>query len=142
MVEVTDTAWSRVVAVAACFVLLTCNLSTAITAQDCPQGPVAVADSAIYKGWNPVAVDVLANDLEEDGEAVEVELMGSTCDVTASVEHGLLLLDFAPTARADCVVSYRLRDASDEVSATVDVAVDVAIIRVFDDTFVSGDTSA
>jgi hypothetical protein len=107
----------------------------------CNNPPVAVADQAELIG-SLATVDVLANDTEPDGEAVEVQIVSGTCLALGTVE----VLGGVATYRADpgpvvpCGFSYR---ASDEEGLTSDAAVAVTVPpTLFADGFESGDLSA
>ena len=114
-------------------------LTTPATAQICNASPVAVDDEVIHEGV-PMVIDVLANDVEPDGEALSVSVLSTTCGGTVSEDFGLVsLVPPAPTSE-ECTIAYRIEDTQGETDdATIFVR---SSGLVFKDDFESGDTSA
>jgi len=109
-------------------------------AQGCNNPPQAVADAADHLG-KIVAVDVLANDSDPDGDALSVIVVGWTCHGTVEEDLGLVTLHPDPTRAEDCTISYRLTDERGGLSDTVAVEVQ-AVTAIFADGFESADVSA
>ncbi|MCP4662283.1 MAG: hypothetical protein GY856_43330 [bacterium] len=109
-------------------------------AQGCNSPPQAVADVADHLG-KLVAVDVLANDSDPDGEALSVTVVGWTCHGTVEESLGLVTLNPDPPRAEDCTISYRLTDERGGLSDTVAVEVQ-AVSAIFADDFESADVSA
>lgn len=103
--------------------------------------PIAAPDVAEHFGLR-VVVDVLANDIEPDGEALTVHLdLGNTdCEGQVSEDFGVIRL--APTSGGPetCTISYWITDELDNASQAVDVTVIPSHQVIFVDGFESGDT--
>jgi hypothetical protein len=103
----------------------------------CSNAPVAVDDTAVYVGGTVLVVDVLAND-SDDGEALAVGNLTTTCSGTVSEDLGLVTLAVAGFS-GDCSIGYRVTD-EDGLSDTATVSV-LDGTGIFTDSFESGDTS-
>ncbi|MEE8507948.1 MAG: Ig-like domain-containing protein [Myxococcota bacterium] len=104
----------------------------------CNADPVAAADTVVYTGGPVVVVDVLANDVEPDGEALAVTPLSTTCTGILGEDLGLLTLTVTGFS-GDCTIGYRINDESGgSDSATVTVSDGT---EVFSDGFETGDTS-
>ncbi len=110
---------------------------TPVAGQGCNNPPQAVADAADHLG-KIVAVDVLANDSDTDGEALSVTVDGWTCHGTVEESLGLITLHPDPPRAEDCTISYRLTDERGGLSDTVAVEVQ-AVAAIFADGFESAD---
>lgn len=113
---------------------------TPAVAQGCNNPPQAVADVADHLG-QIVAVDVLANDSDPDGEALSVTVVGWTCHGAVEESLGVVTLHPDPSRAEDCTILYRLRDERGGLSDTVAVEVR-AVAVIFADDFESADGSA
>jgi len=123
-----------------CWLLLVFFCSAALEiaeAQDCPLPPVAQDDFAQHLGGT-VAVDVLANDSEPDGEALSVAILSTTCNGSAAEDLGLVTMAPASAGAQDCTISYRVMDERG-LAATATVTITKAA-AIFADGFESGDT--
>ncbi len=101
--------------------------------------PLAVDDEAFHSA-ELMLIDVLANDVEPDGEALTVIIGSTTCDGTVSEDFGLVSLDPSIPRSEDCQIAYQLEDEQgNTASATIFVR---SAGVVFKDGFESGDTSA
>jgi hypothetical protein len=109
--------------------------------QGCNTAPTANDDEADHTG-HPVVVDVLANDTDADGEALNVGVTGWSCPGTVSQSLGLVTLTPIPPEPTNCTITYR---ASDERGAS-DTAVielhELFLPEIFADGFESGDAAA
>ncbi|MCP3937681.1 MAG: hypothetical protein GY708_20195 [Actinomycetia bacterium] len=86
-----------------------------------------------------MAIDVLANDVEPDGEALTIIEVTTTCSGVVTVDLGLVLLEPMPPSKA-CTIIYEVADEQGNTAiATVEVRQTSALFR---DSFESGDTSA
>ncbi len=108
-------------------------------AQDCNSAPLALNDQTVHEGQR-VLIDVLANDVEPDGEAMTVTTGTTTCDGAVSEDFGLVSLEPAVPGEPEvCEISYQVADEQgNTASATVFVSLSPLI---FQDGFESGDTS-
>jgi len=104
----------------------------------CNSDPVATGDTVVYAGGPVLVVDVLANDLEPDGEALAVTPLSTTCSGTLSEDLGLVTLAVSSFS-AECTISYRITDESG-ASDTVTVSV-LDGTEIFAGGFETGDTS-
>jgi hypothetical protein len=103
----------------------------------CNNAPVAVDDTAVYVGGTVLVVDVLAND-SDDGEALAVGNLTTTCSGTVSEDFGLVTLTVAGFS-GDCSIGYRVTDEGGLFdTATVSIADGTGI---FEDGFETGDAS-
>jgi hypothetical protein len=110
-----------------------------VTAQICNTPPAASPDEADFSG-GAVVVDVLANDADADGEALEVFGLSSTCPGSVTEEFGVVKLVMSVTSLAsDCTITYQVRDEAGW-TATGTVTVRDAT-GIFSDSFESGDLS-
>ncbi len=109
-------------------------------AQTCNSAPVASNDQAFHEG-GLVLIDVLANDVEPDGEAMTVTTGTTTCAGAVSEDFGLVSLQpVAPGGPEDCTIDYQVLDEQgNPAGATVYVR---SSALIFQDGFESGDTSA
>ncbi len=117
-----------------CFILRVPSM-----AQDCNSAPIAADDFVVHEG-SLVLIDVLANDLEPDGEGMTVTISSETCAGTVSEDFGLVSLEPAVPGEPEvCEISYQVADEQgNTASATVFVSLSPLI---FQDGFESGDTS-
>ncbi len=107
-------------------------------AAQCNADPVAAADAVVYTGGSIVVVDVLANDIEPDGEALTLDNLSTTCTGTVSEDLGLVTLTVTGFS-GDCAIGYRITDESGGTdTATVTVS---GATEIFADGFETGDTS-
>lgn len=120
------------------FFVLALALHPAAGAQ-CNSAPVAVDDEVFHEGVAMV-IDVLANDLEPDGEALTVTSVSTTCAGTVSEDFALVSLVPAAPSSEECQISYQVEDERG-ATASATVAVRSAGV-IFQDGFESGDTSA
>ena len=112
--------------------------SEAAVAQ-CNSAPVAVDDVTFHEAA-VMAIDVLANDVEPDGEALTIVDVTTDCSGTVSTDLGLVVLEPMPPSSQACLITYEVTDEQgNTASATVDVRLTNALFR---DGFESGDTSA
>jgi len=119
--------------------LLALTAPPAVHGAGCNADPIAVDDEASTH-HDVIVVDVLANDDEPDGEAVDVTLTGGTCQGTTTAEQGLVSFAPVPPLSADCTITYEARDASGNVAtATLRVRLQTAI---FADDFEAGNALA
>jgi hypothetical protein len=103
----------------------------------CNTAPVAVGDAYDAFGIAFVA-DVLSNDRDDDGEALKLTLLSSTCtpNNAVSVANGSLQVG---AIQASCSISYRITDEREATStATVTLTLHGAL---FSDGFETGNTS-
>ena len=105
--------------------------------------PVASDDQAFHQGGTFLAIDVLANDVEPDGEAVQVEMVGTTCSIQPASpdDFGLVTLTPEVGAPESCTLTYRLRDESGTVSNTATVNIGVPSHLIFRDDCELGNNS-
>ncbi|MEE8524451.1 MAG: cadherin-like domain-containing protein, partial [Thermoanaerobaculia bacterium] len=102
----------------------------------CNANPVAAADAVVYSGGPVLVVDVLANDVEPDGEALTIDNLSTTCTGTVSEDLGLVTLTVTGFS-GDCTIGYRINDESGgSDSATVSI---LDGTEVFVDGFETGD---
>ncbi len=107
-------------------------------AAQCNLNPVANDDTLRYFGGSAVVIDVLANDLEPDGEVLTVGNLSTTCAGTVGGDFGLVTLTLASYSE-ECSIQYRITDESGRFdTATVTVADGT---RIFLDDFETGDPS-
>jgi Bacterial Ig domain len=112
-------------------------VSTPALAQ-CNASPIAIDDLAFHEG-RLIIVDVLANDVEPNGEALTVTNISTTCAGTLAEDFGLVSLEPPAPVAEDCTISYQVVDESgNSASATVVVQ---SIGLLFEDGFESGDTT-
>ena len=112
-------------------------LSAPVLAQ-CNASPIAVDDQAFHEG-QLIVVDVLANDVEPDGEALTVVSVATTCAGTLSEGFGLISLQPPTPVAEDCTIDYQVEDENgNPASATVTV---ISTGLLFEDGFETGDTS-
>jgi hypothetical protein len=110
-----------------------------VTAQVCNTPPTASPDQADFSGGT-VVVDVLANDADVDGEALEVFGLATTCPGSATEEFGVVTLAMSVIRlESDCTITYQVRDEAG-FTATSTVTVRDAT-GIFSDSFESGDLS-
>jgi len=103
--------------------------------------PVAVADTADNYGATLV-VDVLANDLDADGESLSVSLLGSCPGATIEVRGGMLQIETLNHQPSSCTFNYRV---TDESGLTADAQVQLVAQNLgplFADGFEPGSTAA
>ncbi len=118
---------------------LALTTASAASAQPCNTAPQAVDDNALHLG-DPIVVDVLANDIEPDGEALSIAILSTTCTGSISEDFGLVTMVPASQVAEACSISYQVTDERGATSgATVLVATSGAL---FKDSFESGDTGA
>ena len=111
----------------------------AVHGAGCNTAPQAL-DDAVSTYRDAVVVDVLANDDEPDGEALDVTLTGGTCKGAPTVELGLVSYEPNPPLAADCTITYEVRDESGDVAtATLHVRF---LADIFSDDFETGNASA
>ena len=105
----------------------------------CNTAPQAIDDNALHLG-DPIAVDVLANDLEPDGEALTVTSVATTCNGTVSEDFGVVTMVPSSVIAEQCTISY---DVADERGGSSSATVFVASSGLlFKDGFETGDVSA
>ncbi len=108
-------------------------------AAQCNSAPLAVDDITFHEAA-VMAIDVLANDVEPDGEALTIIDVTTTCSGVVSADLGLVLLEPMPPSSTACMITYQVADEQgNTASATVEVRQTSALFR---DGFESGDTSA
>ena len=129
--------WVVLVAViwlqAAATLLAICN--TKPTAQP---DTATVADAA-------VVIDVLANDDDADGQALEILVTDHGCPGVATVELDLLRYDPGVRLMEDCEIKYQVRDEAGLASAPATVLIQAAPLDgldIFNDGFETGNASA
>ena len=101
--------------------------------------PVAVDDQADHHGGTVLVVDVLANDSDADGEALEIYGL-SGCSGTLAVEFGVVTLTPSHGAPEACTITYSIRDEDDN-SSTATVTVNSSATLLFRDDCELGDDS-
>jgi|GEM_PF-3998030 len=104
----------------------------------CNAAPVAAADTVVYIGGPVLVVDVLANDVEPDGEALAIDNLSTTCTGTLSEDLGLVTLAVS-SFPAECTIDYRITDESGGSDTATVIVLDGT--EVFADGFETGDTS-
>ena len=110
------------------------------TAQAGCNGPVATVDLVDNYGV-PLMVDMLANDRDADGDALTVEVTGSTCIGHVVAVRGALL-EISSSGPQSCTISYRITDATGK-TATSQVQLNaVSLGPLFADGFELGSTVA
>ena len=100
--------------------------------------PIAMDDQAHYSG-GPVTVDVLANDVERDGEALEVAMLSTTCPGVVSLDFDLMTLTITGAMPESCTIAYRITDERGSFANAVVTVSDNT--EIFSDSFESGDAS-
>lgn len=106
--------------------------------------PTAANDQTFHQGGIALAVDVLANDSEPDGEATEIHSLATTCAIQAGSlksDFGLVTLVPAVGTPETCVITYRLRDETNNNSATATVTVSAPSDLIFRDDAELGNNS-
>ena len=107
----------------------------------CNSNPIAVDDMAIYDGGSVLVVDVLANDVEPDGEALAVDMLSTTCPGTLSEDFGLVTWT-GTNITSDCTISYRITDEDQNTDVgIVQVSIPADATIIFIDGFEAGDVS-
>lgn len=110
-----------------------------LLAQPCNTAPAAFDDTVAHNG-RVIVVDVLANDVESDGEALTIAALSTTCSGSLSEDFGLVTLQPPTPVSEECTISYTIADErGGSASATVQVHFSGLL---FMDSFESGDTSA
>ena len=105
--------------------------------QACNTPPAAVDDEADFFG-GPVVVDVLANDSDADGEALEVFGLTTTCGAPVREDFGVVTLDLnASGLKSKCTIGYQVRDERGATAAGTVTVRDAT--EIFSDGFESGD---
>lgn len=94
--------------------------------------PVAVDDEADHHGGTVLVVDVLANDSDADGEALEIYGLSSSCSGTLAVAFGVVILIPDQGAPEACTITYSIRD-EDNNSSTATVTVNNSAKLLFRD---------
>jgi hypothetical protein len=123
------------------FVLVLSILPAAVVHAGCT-APVAVADSADNYGATLV-VDVLVNDRDADGDALQVDVTGGTCTGdTIVVSGGLLRIEPANHLPRACVINYRITDTTGRSASSQVQLLPVFLGPIFEDGFESGSTTA
>ena len=114
-----------------------------LPAQSCNTSPIASDDTAGHLGA-PLTIDVLANDVDADGEPLFLEIIAVSSPCQGDqvvVERGhVRLTPIPPGTPKNCTITYKVRDErglADEATLTL-----VAEGIVFWDGFESGDTTA
>lgn len=107
-------------------------------------GQTAYPDVADHLGYT-FTIDVLANDVEPNGEALTVSIDADTCPNTVTVVEGLIRVEstLGPDAGGPaytCTIDYRIEDETGH-QATSFVTV-VALPPILVDGFESGTTGA
>ncbi len=119
--------------------ILLCAPSSPSLAQPCNSVPVAIDDEAFHEG-ELMVIDVLANDMEPDGEALTVTVLSTTCGGMVSEDFGLVSLEPSAPTSEECTIAYQIADTQG-ASAVATISVrDTGLL--FKDDFESGDTSA
>jgi hypothetical protein len=99
--------------------------------------PVAVADTMDNYGATLV-VDVLANDRDADGDALDVAVTSNGCiGTTVQVSGGLLRIEPANQAPSTCSIGYRITDTTGR-TATSQVNLVAVFLPIFEDGFETG----
>ncbi len=119
--------------------VLWCALSAPAVAQECGTAPVAVDDEVFHQA-KLMVIDVLANDLEPDGEALTVTSVTTACAGTLGEDFGLVSLLPPVGVSEECTIDYDIEDEQG-TSASATVFVHFAGL-LFEDGFESGDTGA
>ncbi len=101
--------------------------------------PEAVDDQADHHGGTVLVVDVLANDSDADGEALEIHGL-SGCNGTLAVDFGMVTLTPDHGAPEACTITYSIRDEND-TSSTATVTVNNSATLLFRDDCELGDDS-
>jgi hypothetical protein len=106
--------------------------------------PIAHPDTADHLG-HTFTIDVLANDIEPNGEALTVSIDGHTCPNPVTVVDGLVRVESTLGATAagpsyDCAIAYRIEDETGRHgNGTVTLR---ALAPLYADGFESGTTGA
>lgn len=88
------------------------------------QPPLAADDSASTAANTPIEIDVLANDMDPDGDPLLVTSVGNGSKGTVNFSaEGLVVYTPAPKAKGNDNFSYSVSDGQDVVSAVVSVSI-------------------
>lgn len=120
-------------------VLLTCLALLAKVPAAANNNPIAVDDRAIHNG-EVVIIDVLANDIEPDGEAMTVAVTMDNCEGAVSADFGLVSLHPPAPASEQCTITYTVTDERGSTNQG-EISIESGGV-IFKDGFESGDTSA
>jgi len=104
---------------------MTATASVAVEVRGVPNAPpVAVDDEADTVAGKPVAIDVLANDRDSDGDPLSIEATGQPGNGTVSVDSGTVTYTPAQGFSGDDRFTYTVSDGrGGEDEATVEVRV-------------------
>ena len=102
--------------------------------------PVAAVDTVDDYGV-PLLVDVLANDRDADGDALTVEVTGTTCAGHVVTLRGNLL-EIDSQGPQSCTISYRITDTTGKTATSQVQLTAVALGPLFADGFELGSTVA
>ena len=105
----------------------------------CNTAPTAVDDTA-YAYDQSIVIDVLANDVDAEGQALGVAVTSETCPGPVSVAFDLVSYTPSTPLAQDCQIHYRVTD-DEGMSATAKVTVSM-ITEIFTDGFETGDAAA
>ena len=111
-----------------------------VAAQAGCNNPVAAVDTVDDYGA-PLLVDVLANDRDADGDALTVEVTGSTCTGHAVTVRGTLV-EIDSNGPQSCTISYRITDVTGKTATSQVQLSAVALGPLFADGFELGSTIA
>ena len=105
--------------------------------------PVLAADTASHFGLGDLTVDVLANDIDPDGEALTITAVSpsGSCPESASGQYGLVVVTSVTNRPVACTFTYWVRDESGR-SASATLTINAGTFEIFEDGFESGDTNA
>lgn len=90
-----------------------------ITVHNVNDAPVANDDSATVAGTDPVALDVLANDTDVDGDVLVLGTVNSPAHGTVTVNNGVIEYTASDGFSGDDGFAYRVFDPSGESSEAV-----------------------
>lgn len=105
----------------------------------CNTAPTAADDTARAFDES-IVIDVLANDVDAEGQALAVAVTAETCPGTVSVDFDLVRYTPSSPLRQGCQIHYDVTD-DEGLSSSATVAVSM-ITEVFEDGFESDDASA
>jgi len=90
-----------------------------ITVHNVNDPPIAVGDSATASGTEPVAIDVLANDRDVDGDALVIGTVNSPASGTVAVNDGVIEYTARDGFAGDDSFAYRVFDPAGESAEAV-----------------------
>ncbi|MEZ5537271.1 MAG: IPTL-CTERM sorting domain-containing protein [Thiolinea sp.] len=102
----------------------TATVTVTVTAkQPANNAPVAVADTATVQAGGSVAIDVLANDTDADGDTLSLDSVADPANGTVTLQNGNVLYVPDTGFSGTDTFSYTVSDGKDPVSGSVTVTV-------------------